>query len=78
MSRKSKQKVVHSDDLKMCSVDPDSENRPRNWMTEPEVTGNDIMDSGDDGGTQEADERQEEGLSLADLDVSGTKVEEGT
>ena len=39
LSRRSKPKVVHADDLKMCPVNPDSEDQPRNWLTEFEAIG---------------------------------------
>ena len=51
LSRKSKPKVVHADDLKMCAFDPQ------------------------EGGPQEVDDRQEEGWSLADLEVSDKEPE---
>ena len=58
LSRKSKPKVVHADDLKMCPVDPDSEDQPRNWLTESEAIGEGPMKSGDAEGPQEVDDHQ--------------------
>ena len=78
MSRKSKPKVVHADELKMGPVDPDSEDKPRNWLTESEVIGEGPMNSGDEEGPQGVDKRQEEGRSLADLEVSDMETEGGT
>ena len=75
LSRKSKPKVVHADDLKVCPVDPDSEDQPRNWLTEPEAIGEGPTNSGDEGGPQEVDDRQEGGRSLTDLEVSDEETE---
>ena len=62
----------------MCPVDPDSEDKPRNWMTESEVIGESPMNSGDEESPQEVDERQEEGQNLADLDGSHMEAGEET
>ena len=69
---------MHADDLKMCPVVPDSEDQPRNWMTEPKVTGEGPMNSGDEESPQEVDERQEKGWSLVDLYISDMEAEERT
>ena len=77
LSRKSKPKVAHVDELKMCPVYPDCEDKTRNWMTEPEVTGDDPLNSGGEEAPQEAYERQGECQILTDLDMSDTEVEDG-
>ena len=61
----------------MCPVDPDSEDQPRNWLTGSVVTGEGPMNSGDEEGPQEVNERQGEGWSLTDLEVSDIEAEEG-
>ena len=70
--------MVHADDLKMCPVDPDSEDQPRNWLTESEAIGEGPMNSGDEEGPQGVDEHQEESCSLSDLEVSYMETEGGT
>ena len=54
----------------MCPVDPDSEDQPRNWLTESEAIGKGPMNSGE-GGPQEVDDRR----SLTDLEVSDVETE---
>ena len=80
LSRKSKPKVVHADDLKMCPVDLDSEDQCSNWLTESEAIGEGPMNSGDEECPQEVDDCQEEGRSLAgleafDMETGGTQVD---
>ena len=62
----------------MCPIDPDSEDQPKNWFTESEAIEEDPMNSGDEEGPQEVNERQEEGRGLADLEVSDMETEGGT
>ena len=62
----------------MCPVDPDSEDQPRNWLTESEAIGEGPMNSGDEEGPQGVDEHKEEGRSLSDLEVSDMETEGGT
>ena len=74
LSRKSKPKLVHADNLKICPVDPVGEDLPRNWMTESEIIGEGPMNSVDEERPQEVDECQEEGQGRG----SDMKAEEET